>query len=35
MLGFIYEAFDKVLQQDVAVKIEKKDKNKTILIFEY
>ena len=34
-IGFIYEAYDKVLQQDVAIKVEKKDKNKNILIFEY
>jgi len=34
-LGLIYEAFDKVLQQDVAIKVEKKDKNKNILIFEF
>lgn len=34
-LGFIYEAYDKKLQKSVALKIEKKDKNKNILIFEY
>lgn len=34
-LGYIYEAYDKVLKQDVAIKVEKKDKNKNILIFEY
>lgn len=34
-IGYIYEAFDKVLQKNVALKIEKKDKNKSILIFEY
>ena len=34
-VGFIYEAFDKVLERDVALKVEKKDKNKNILIFEY
>ena len=33
--GLIYEAFDKVLNQDVAIKVEKKDKNKNILIFEF
>jgi serine/threonine protein kinase len=33
--SFIYEAFDKKLQKNVALKIEKKDKNKSILIFEY
>ena len=35
LLGLIYEAYDKVLQQDVAIKVEKKDKNKNILIFEF
>lgn len=35
ILGYIYEAYDKVLEQNVALKIEKKDKNKSILIFEY
>jgi hypothetical protein len=35
MIGFIYEAFDKVMQRNVALKIEKKDKNKNILMFEY
>lgn len=34
-LGFIYEAYDKKLERNVALKIEKKDKNKSILIFEY
>jgi hypothetical protein len=34
-LGYIYEATDKVLLKNVALKIEKKDKNKSILIFEY
>jgi hypothetical protein len=34
-LGYIYEAYDKVLQKNVALKIEKKDKNKSILIFEF
>ncbi len=34
-LGYIYEAFDKHMKQSVALKIEKKDKNKSILIFEY
>jgi hypothetical protein len=33
--GYIYEAFDKHLSKDVALKVEKKDKNKTILLFEY
>lgn len=33
--GFIYEAYDKCLQRNVALKIEKKDKNKNILMFEY
>lgn len=33
--GYIYEAFDKHLGKDVALKVEKKDKNKTILLFEY
>jgi len=35
MIGFIYEAFDSVMQRNVALKIEKKDKNKNILMFEY
>jgi hypothetical protein len=34
-IGYIYEAADKVLKKNVALKIEKKDKNKSILIFEY
>ena len=34
-LGCIYEAADKVLNKNVALKIEKKDKNQNILIFEY
>ncbi len=34
-IGYIYEAFDKNLKKNVALKIEKKDKNKSILIFEY
>ena len=34
-VGYIYEAYDKILQRNVALKIEKKDKNKSILIFEY
>lgn len=33
--SFIYEAYDKVLALDVAIKVEKKDKNKNILIFEF
>ncbi|CDW83244.1 serine threonine protein kinase [Stylonychia lemnae] len=33
--SYIYEAFDKTLKQNVALKIEKKDKNKNILIFEF
>lgn len=33
--GYIYEAYDKKLETNVALKIEKKDKNKSILIFEY
>lgn len=35
IIGFIYEAYDKILLKHVALKIEKKDKNKSILIFEY
>ena len=35
LLGFIYEAYDKKLGKNVALKIEKKDKNKSILLFEY
>ena len=34
-VGYIYEANDKVLKKNVALKIEKKDKNKSILMFEY
>ncbi len=34
-VGFIFEAFDQMLQQEVALKVEKKDKNKNILMFEY
>ena len=34
-IGYIYEAQDKILKKNVALKIEKKDKNKSILIFEY
>ncbi len=34
-VGFIYEAYDKILKKNVALKIEKKDKNKSILYFEY
>lgn len=34
-IGYIYEAYDRILGKEVALKIEKKDKNKTILIFEY
>lgn len=34
-VGYIYEAQDKILKKNVALKIEKKDKNKSILIFEY
>ena len=33
--GYIYEAHDKVLQKAVALKIEKKDKSKNILKFEF
>jgi serine/threonine protein kinase len=29
--SFIYQAFDNFLQKDVALKVEKKDKNKSIL----
>ena len=35
LLGYIYEATDTVLKKNVALKIEKKDKNKSILMFEY
>jgi hypothetical protein len=31
----IYKAFDHTLKKNVALKIEKKDKNKNILLFEY
>ena len=33
--SFIYQAYDNQLKKDVALKVEKKDKNKSILIFEY
>ena len=33
--GYIYEAHDKVLGKAVALKIEKKDKSKNILKFEF
>ena len=33
--SFIYQAFDSTLNKDVALKVEKKDKNKSILLFEY
>jgi predicted Ser/Thr protein kinase len=31
----IYQAYDNKLFKEVALKVEKKDKNKSILIFEY
>jgi hypothetical protein len=34
-IGCIYEALDKESRQTVALKVEKKDKNKNILKFEY
>lgn len=34
-LGYIYEAYDKQLGKNVALKVEKKDKSKNILKFEY
>ena len=33
--SIIYEAFDRTSNRNVALKIEKKDKQKTILLFEY
>lgn len=33
--SFIYQAFDHNSRKDVALKVEKKDKNKSILIFEF
>ena len=33
--GYIYEAFDGNLRMNVALKMEKKDKSKNILKFEY
>ena len=33
--GYIYEAFDGTLRMNVALKMEKKDKSKNILKFEY
>ena len=35
VVGYIYEALDRHLNKDVALKVEKKDKSKTILMFEY
>lgn len=35
LLGYIYEAFDANLHMSVALKMEKKDKSKNILKFEY
>ena len=35
LLGYIYEAFDSHLRFNVALKMEKKDKSKNILKFEY
>lgn len=34
-LGYIYEAYDSQLRMNVALKMEKKDKSKNILKFEY
>ena len=34
-LGYIYEAFDSQMGRNVALKMEKKDKSKNILKFEY
>lgn len=33
--GVIYKAYDNNLKKHVALKIEKKDKNKHILVFEF
>jgi len=33
--SYIYEALDRHLNKNVALKVEKKDKSKTILMFEY
>ena len=33
--SIIYEAFDRNQNRNVAIKVEKKDKQKTILLFEY
>ena len=33
--SFIYEAVDRVMGRNMALKIEKKDKNRNILVFEY
>lgn len=34
-LGYIWQAYDSKLEKNVALKIEKKDKSKNILKFEY
>ena len=34
-IGYIYEAFDSQMNKSVALKMEKKDKSKNILKFEY
>ena len=34
-VGYIYEAYDSNLHMNVALKMEKKDKSKNILKFEY
>ena len=34
-IGYIYEAFDSQMGRNVALKMEKKDKSKNILKFEY
>jgi len=35
LLGYIFEAYDANLRMNVALKMEKKDKSKNILKFEY
>ena len=35
IIGKVFKAFDNITNQEVALKVEKEDKNKKILKFEY
>jgi predicted Ser/Thr protein kinase len=35
IIGEVFKAFDNITNQEVALKVEKEDKNKKILKFEY